>query len=84
MLHFTSVHFMTDKFISNFETEGFANWLQFLTINTVRDIQFYYFLFDCRYLSDNTSIDPISLKLRDVCPKLYHNEDAACTKVSEL
>lgn len=36
------------------------------------------------YLSDNTSIDPISLKLRDICPKLYHNEDAACTKASEI
>ncbi|KAG8264438.1 hypothetical protein J6590_011729 [Homalodisca vitripennis] len=37
-----------------------------------------------RYLSDNTSIDPISLKLRNTCPKLYRNEDAACSKANEM
>ncbi|XP_046658271.1 nuclear pore complex protein Nup155 [Homalodisca vitripennis] len=36
------------------------------------------------YLSDNTSIDPISLKLRNTCPKLYRNEDAACSKANEM
>ncbi|XP_039282164.1 nuclear pore complex protein Nup155 [Nilaparvata lugens] len=36
------------------------------------------------YLSDNTSVDTISRKLREICPKLYRNEDAACTKVNEM
>ncbi|XP_075223372.1 nuclear pore complex protein Nup154 isoform X2 [Lycorma delicatula] len=36
------------------------------------------------YLSDNTSVDSISLKLREICPKLYKNEDAACTKANEM
>lgn len=34
------------------------------------------------YLADNALIDSISSKLRDVCPDLYKNEDAACSKVS--
>jgi hypothetical protein len=35
-----------------------------------------------RYLNDNASVDAISSKLREVCPNLYRNEDAACSKVS--
>lgn len=33
------------------------------------------------YLSDNASVDSVSAKLREICPKLYRNEDAACNKV---
>ncbi|KAF5276078.1 hypothetical protein FQA39_LY00874 [Lamprigera yunnana] len=33
------------------------------------------------YLSDNALIDTISSKLRDTCPNLYKDEDAACSKV---
>lgn len=36
-----------------------------------------------RYLDDAASTDAISGKLRDVCPSLYRNEDALCTKVNE-
>lgn len=36
------------------------------------------------YLNDNASVDTISRKLREICPKLYRNEDAACTKVNEM
>lgn len=36
------------------------------------------------YLNDNASVDPISSKLREVCPLLYKNEDATCTKVNEI
>lgn len=34
------------------------------------------------YLADSASIDSISAKLREVCPSLYKNEDAICSKVS--
>lgn len=40
-----------------------------------------FYICDSRYLNDNTSVDPISVKLRNTCPKLYRSEDAACTKV---
>ena len=36
-----------------------------------------------RYLDDAASTDAISGKLREVCPSLYRNEDALCTKVNE-
>lgn len=36
-----------------------------------------------RYLDDAASTDAISDKLRQVCPSLYRNEDALCTKVNE-
>ncbi|KAI9555074.1 hypothetical protein GHT06_017589 [Daphnia sinensis] len=36
-----------------------------------------------RYLDDAASTDAISEKLRQVCPSLYRNEDALCTKVNE-
>lgn len=38
----------------------------------------------CRYLSDHASVDAISSKLREVCPSLYRNEDAACSKVTAI
>lgn len=34
-----------------------------------------------QYLLDNASVDSISSELREVCPNLYRNEDAACSKV---
>lgn len=37
-----------------------------------------------RYLNDNASVDAISAKLREVCPNLYKNEDAACSKANEM
>ncbi|KAJ1526290.1 hypothetical protein ONE63_009443 [Megalurothrips usitatus] len=36
------------------------------------------------YLSDNASVDSVSAKLREICPKLYRNEDAACNKANEM
>ncbi|KAI9566057.1 hypothetical protein GHT06_009857 [Daphnia sinensis] len=36
-----------------------------------------------RYSDDAASTDAISEKLRQVCPSLYRNEDALCTKVNE-
>ncbi|KAB0800462.1 hypothetical protein PPYR_06202 [Photinus pyralis] len=36
------------------------------------------------YLSDNALIDTISAKLRETCPDLYKDEDAACSKAYEL
>lgn len=36
-----------------------------------------------RYLDDAASTDAISEKLRQVCPSLYRNEDALCTKINE-
>jgi len=33
------------------------------------------------YLDDSTSTDAISERLRDVCPSLYSDSDALCTKV---
>ncbi|KAK4882783.1 hypothetical protein RN001_006102 [Aquatica leii] len=36
------------------------------------------------YLSDNALIDTISSKLRETCPDLYKDEDAACSKAYEL
>lgn len=38
----------------------------------------------CRYLNDHASVDAISSKLREVCPSLYRNEDAACSKVTAV
>ena len=34
------------------------------------------------YLRDNASVDGISQKLRQLCPTLYRQEDATCSKVS--
>lgn len=36
------------------------------------------------YLGDNASVDSISSKLREICPNLYKNEDAACSKANEI
>ncbi|KAL0269136.1 UNVERIFIED_CONTAM: hypothetical protein PYX00_006963 [Menopon gallinae] len=36
------------------------------------------------YLGDNASVDSISSKLREVCPNLYKDEDAACSKANEM
>ncbi|KAF0760027.1 nuclear pore complex protein Nup155-like [Aphis craccivora] len=36
------------------------------------------------YLNENSSVESISTKLRQVCPSIYHSEDAACTKASEM
>ncbi|XP_046996559.1 nuclear pore complex protein Nup155 [Schistocerca americana] len=36
------------------------------------------------YLNDNASIDAISGRLRDICPHLYRNEDAACARAYEM
>ncbi|XP_046396467.1 nuclear pore complex protein Nup154-like isoform X2 [Ischnura elegans] len=36
------------------------------------------------YLGDRASVDAISSKLRDVCPSLYRQEDAACSKANEV
>ncbi|XP_045785150.1 nuclear pore complex protein Nup154 [Maniola jurtina] len=36
------------------------------------------------YLRDNASIDGISQKLRQLCPTLYRQEDATCSKANEL
>lgn len=36
------------------------------------------------YLGDNASVDSISAKLRDICPNLYRNEDAAVSKANEI
>ncbi|XP_065211453.1 nuclear pore complex protein Nup155 isoform X2 [Planococcus citri] len=36
------------------------------------------------YLDDNSSVDAISTKLRDVCPTLFLIEDAACAKAIEM
>lgn len=33
------------------------------------------------YLRDNASVDGISHKLRQLCPSLYRQEDATCSKV---
>lgn len=33
------------------------------------------------YLGDNASVDAVSSRLREVCPNLYRNEDAVCSKV---
>ncbi|XP_071451396.1 nuclear pore complex protein Nup154 [Hetaerina americana] len=36
------------------------------------------------YLGDRASVDAISSKLREVCPSLYRQEDAACSKANEV
>ncbi|XP_073944058.1 nuclear pore complex protein Nup154 [Choristoneura fumiferana] len=36
------------------------------------------------YLRDNASVDGISHKLRQLCPSLYRQEDATCSKANEL
>lgn len=36
------------------------------------------------YLDDSASTDAISERLRDVCPNLFSNDDAVCTKAGEL
>ncbi|XP_025209018.1 nuclear pore complex protein Nup155-like isoform X2 [Melanaphis sacchari] len=36
------------------------------------------------YLNENSSVESISTKLRQVCPSIYHSEDAACAKASEM
>ncbi|XP_012260855.2 nuclear pore complex protein Nup155 [Athalia rosae] len=36
------------------------------------------------YLGDNASVDAVSCKLREVCPNLYRNEDAVCSKANEI
>ncbi|XP_026329328.1 nuclear pore complex protein Nup154 [Hyposmocoma kahamanoa] len=36
------------------------------------------------YLRDNASVDGISQKLRQLCPTLYRQEDATCSKANEL
>ncbi|XP_060810852.1 nuclear pore complex protein Nup154 [Amyelois transitella] len=36
------------------------------------------------YLRDNASVDGISQKLRQLCPTLYRQEDAICSKANEL
>lgn len=38
----------------------------------------------CRYLGDNAAVDAISLRLREVCPTLFRNEDAIGSKVAEI
>lgn len=35
-------------------------------------------------MGDNAAVDAISLRLREVCPTLFKNEDAIGTKVAEL
>lgn len=40
--------------------------------------------FVCRYLSESSSVESISTKLRKVCPSIYHSEDAACAKVNKF
>lgn len=37
-----------------------------------------------RYIGDNASVDAICAHLRDVCPALYSNDDAVCSKANEL
>ncbi|XP_053970658.1 nuclear pore complex protein Nup154 [Hylaeus anthracinus] len=36
------------------------------------------------YLGDNASVDVVSQKLREVCPNLYRDEDAVCSKANEI
>ncbi|XP_003693542.1 nuclear pore complex protein Nup154 isoform X1 [Apis florea] len=36
------------------------------------------------YLADNASVDAVSQRLREVCPNLYRNEDAVCSKANEI
>ncbi|XP_027852690.1 nuclear pore complex protein Nup155-like [Aphis gossypii] len=36
------------------------------------------------YLCESSSVESISTKLRQVCPSIYHSEDAACAKASEM
>ncbi|XP_015372250.1 PREDICTED: nuclear pore complex protein Nup155-like [Diuraphis noxia] len=36
------------------------------------------------YLNESSSVESISTKLRQVCPSIYHSEDAACAKASEM
>uniref|UniRef100_A0A8D8PSS0 Nuclear pore complex protein Nup155 n=4 Tax=Cacopsylla melanoneura TaxID=428564 RepID=A0A8D8PSS0_9HEMI len=36
------------------------------------------------YLVDNTPVHSVTLKLREVCPKIFRNEDATCAKANEL
>ena len=38
----------------------------------------------CRYLGDNAAVDAISIRLREVCPTLFKNEDAIGYKVAEI
>ncbi|XP_038049552.1 nuclear pore complex protein Nup155-like isoform X2 [Patiria miniata] len=40
-------------------------------------------LINC-YIGDNATTDAISTKLRDICPSIYSQEDAICSKASEL
>ncbi|CAL8074629.1 unnamed protein product [Orchesella dallaii] len=37
-----------------------------------------------KYLGDNAAVDAISLRLREVCPTLFRNEDAIGSKVAEI
>jgi len=37
-----------------------------------------------RYLGDNAAVDAISMRLREVCPTLFRNEDAIGSKVAEI
>ncbi|XP_064606018.1 nuclear pore complex protein Nup155-like [Liolophura sinensis] len=37
-----------------------------------------------RYLDDNATINAISSRLREICPSLYSQDDAVCSKANEL
>ena len=37
-------------------------------------------LINC-YIGDNATTDAISMKLREICPSIYSQEDAICSKV---
>lgn len=37
-----------------------------------------------RYLDDNATINAISSRLREICPSLYSQDDAICSKVIML
>ncbi|CAG7786478.1 unnamed protein product [Allacma fusca] len=37
-----------------------------------------------KYLGDNAAVDAISIRLREVCPTLFKNEDAIGSKVAEI
>lgn len=45
-----------------------------------KNIYIFYCMF--RYLNESSSVESISTKLRQVCPSIYHSEDAACAKVN--
>lgn len=56
--------------------------MQISNIKYLQKMLHLFFFYIIRYLNESSSVESISAKLRQVCPSIYHSEDAACAKVS--